>query len=235
MQIIFSNVFGCHSKSEFILNNAELINVSEEEYDIALSQGWLITAKQNKPHWYQSRSTRTRLSLTNYSFNNEFSVIDHTALANELDVVYTLYCKHKHYNKYFEVDEFLDIDQVIGYYDSTKLTAWTKLRQYSENSIESVLFAWDYTKPETHLGLTSLRCELAWAKQQGYEYFYMGPGYEKNSIYKSDIDGFEWWTGREWSQDTEEYTWLCKRDSKVASYHQIHSVLANLQPYRNNR
>jgi hypothetical protein len=233
MQIIFSNLFGCHSRSEFILNFPQLINVELEEYDRALEQGWLITAKNTQPHWYQSRSTRIELAATDYEFNNEFCVFSESCPWPELDIIYDKYCKHKNYKKYFEVGEFLPIDTVIGYYANDRLTAWTKLRTYSANSIESVMFAWDYADPDTHLGITSIRAEIAWAKKQDHRYFYMGPGYEKNSIYKSDLAGFEWWTGSSWSRDRDEYIWLCKRDSKIASYHQIHSVLANLQHGRN--
>ena len=169
MQIIFSNQFGCHSKSELILNYPELIDVAASEHNQALGQGWLLTIKNNNEHWYQCRSTRTKLSDTNYS----------------------------------------------------------------KESIESVQFVWDYSNPTSHLGLNSLRHEVAWAKESGYEYFYMGAGYEKNSIYKSEIDGFEWWTGREWSKDKDEYIYLCKRDSVISSCHQIHSALASLQHDRN--
>lgn len=232
MQIIFSTEFGCHSKNSVIVNTATLINVTDP--DQALEKGWLIEAKNSAPVWYQSRSTRVKLARTNYEYNNEFEFLPNNYDVVELDKIYTKYCDHKHYKKYFEVNSKLESDRIIGYFIDNKLTAWTKLRSYSEKSIESVLFVWDYSHPETHLGIKSLRSEIAWAKQQGYEYFYMGPGYEKNSIYKSDVDGFEWWTGSEWSTDINKYRYLCKRDSHVASYHQIHSVLANLQPYQNN-
>jgi hypothetical protein len=233
MQIIFSNKFGCHSKSELILSFPELIDVKPEEHDSALEQGWLVTAKNNQPTWYQSRSTRVKLSLSDYKFNNDFSIFTKPYPTDALDNIYNKYCEHKHYKKYFEIDQFLPIDIIVGYYNNQNLTAWTKLRTYSNASIESVLFVWDYANPESHLGLKSLRAEIAWAKEKGHKYFYMGPGYEKNSIYKADVDGFEWWTGREWSQDRDEYIWLCKRDSKIASYHQIHTALANLQHDRN--
>jgi hypothetical protein len=229
MQIIFSNKFGTHSKSSIILSYPELIDVSEYEIDIALDQGWLITAQKNREIWYQSRSTRTRLDQINYKFLNSWKILDHPYPVKLLDNIYNQYCLHKHYRKYFEVNEFLSRDIIMSYYLNDSMTAWTKLRKYSENAIESTLFVWDYQKPESHLGINSLRHELAWAKTQDYKYFYMGPGYEKNSIYKSDIDGFEWWTGREWSQDVDEYIWLCKRDSMIGSYAQLHTALANLQ------
>lgn len=229
MQIIFSNAFGCHSKSELILSYPQLINVSIAEYDNALNSGWLLSVKNKQPMWYQCRSTRVRLTECNYKFHNEFSIFEEPYNTELLDDIYTKYCNHKHYKKYFEVGEFLPIDSVIGYYVDNELTAWTKLRRYNSNSIESVMFAWDYKYPDSHLGVNSLKAEVAWAKEMGHIYFYMGPGYEKNSIYKSDIDGFEWWTGSEWSRDIDQYIWLCKRDSRIASHHQIHTVLANLQ------
>lgn len=232
MQIIFSNQFGCHSKSELILNYPELINVGIEEYNQALDQGWLLTVKNNKEHWYQSRSTRTKLSKTNYFKLTNASILNKPYPLDALDKIYDLYCSHKHFKKYFELGKFLANDIVFGYYNSD-LTAWSKLRHYSKESIESVQFVWDYSNPASHLGLHSLRHEIAWAKESSYEYFYMGAGYEKNSIYKSDVDGFEWWTGSEWSIDRDEYIYLCKRDSVISSCHQIHTALANLQHDRN--
>lgn len=233
MQIIFSNEFGCHSKSEVILNFPELINVALDEHDQALEQGWLLTIKNNKEHWYQSRSTRTKLSKTNYPKLKNVDILNKPYPLTVLDEIYDRYCAHKHFKKYFEVGHFLDTDIIFGYYEENNLTAWSKLRCYSNNSIESVQFVWDYSNPTSHLGLHSLKHEIAWAKESGYEYFYMGAGYEKNSIYKSDVDGFEWWTGREWSSDKDKYIYLCKRDSKISSYHQIHTALANLQHDRN--
>jgi hypothetical protein len=233
MQIIFSNQFGCHSKSELILNFPTLINVSKNEHNQALEQGWLLTIKDNKEYWYQNRSTRTKLSNTNYSKLSNVSILNKPYPSGALDKIYDAYCAHRHFKKYFELGVFLDSDILFGYYEGHNLTAWSKLRHYAKESIESVQFVWDYANPTSHLGLTSLRHEIAWAKESNYEYFYMGAGYEKNSIYKSDIDGFEWWTGSEWSLDKDEYIYLCKRDSVISSCHQIHSALAILQHDRN--
>jgi hypothetical protein len=44
---------------------------------------------------------------------------------------------------------------------------------------------------------------------------YMSSGYESCSIYKSDYQGFEWWTGLKWSKDVEHYRRLCYSDDKV--------------------
>jgi hypothetical protein len=208
--------------------------VSRDEHNQALSQGWLLTSKNNKEYWYQSRSTRTKLSDTTYSKLENALVLNEPYPLSAMDKIYDKFCDRKGFKKYFELDLILERDLIMGYYNGAILTAWSKLRHYSTESVESVFFAWDYSNSESYLGLASLRHEIAQAKDTGYEYFYMGSGYEKNSIYKSDVDGFEWWTGSEWSKDKDEYIFLCKRDSKISSCHQIHTALANLQQDRNN-
>ena len=52
-------------------------------------------------------------------------------------------------------------------------------------------------------------------------YAYLGPGYERSSIYKADIPGFEWWTGKEWSSDKEVFKDLCKNDSTIRSLNDL--------------
>jgi arginyl-tRNA--protein-N-Asp/Glu arginylyltransferase len=133
----------------------------------------------------------------------------------EMDHIYTAYCYYKKFKKYFEIGQFLDSDRFLAYYQNNALVAWTKMRPYSQRAIETTLFVWDYSNPETKLGTCSLQHEIAWAKSQGYEYVYLGPGYQRSSLYKADIQGFEWWTGSEWSKDTKLYTSLCARDSKI--------------------
>jgi hypothetical protein len=63
--------------------------------------------------------------------------------------------------------------------------------------------------------------EINWAKENNFKYVYLGPGYETGSIYKANIDGFEWWTGTEWSIDAVEYIRLCKRDSSIKTINQL--------------
>jgi hypothetical protein len=179
MQIIFSNQFGCHSKSELILNYPELINVAVNEHNQALEQGWSLTIKNNKKQWYQSRSTRTKLDSTTYSKLKNSNILNRPYPLETLDEIYDKYCAHRRYKKYFEVNEFLDNDILFGYYEKDKLTAWSKLRRYSVTSIESIQFVWDYSNPASHLGLNSLRHEISWAKDSGYKYFIWAPVMKK--------------------------------------------------------
>lgn len=234
MQIIFSHEFGTHSKSQVIYSNPELINVSVEEHNQCLVNGWLATAVNGQAKWYQSRSTRCLLSATNYALLENYEIVANPNY-EQLDKLYDDFCNHRHYTKYFEVNQYLDWDIIMGYYADSQLTAYTKLRRYSSSSIESTLFVWDYKDPQSHLGLRSLEHECAWAESQGYQYLYLGPGYEKNSIYKASIPGFEWWTGSQWSSDLDHYIWLCRRDSQIsANNQQVHAVHAILQHDRNS-
>ena len=142
-----------------------------------------------------------------------------------MDHIYTAYCYHKRFKKYFEVGQHLEQDQFMAYYtDAGDFVAWAKLRRYSDRAIETALFVWDYSLPASRLGSRSLEHEIAWAKQEGYEFVYLGPGYERSSLYKADIAGFEWWTGDVWSTDLDEYRRLCRRDSRIKLVSDLYDV-----------
>lgn len=224
MKIIFNHNFGHQEQGECFHFGCELVDVDHSEHDHALAQGFLMTVRNGQSHWYQSRSTRVCTDTTNYQ-----QIIDAVELQKplpivEMDHIYTSYCYYKKFKKYFEVGEILPKDRFIGYYQESAFVAWTKMRHYSARAIETTLFVWDYSKPETRLGTRSLEHEIAWAKDQGYQYVYLGPGYERSSCYKANIQGFEWWTGSDWSQDANEYISLCKRDSKIKSVSDLYDV-----------
>ena len=56
---------------------------------------------------------------------------------------------------------------------------------------------------------------------QGMEYVYLGGGYENMCIYKSMYQGFEWWTGSEWSKDKEAYKILCNSDTNTKDIYDL--------------
>jgi hypothetical protein len=217
MQLKFNHNFGQQEQGEFFHFDCELTGVLIEEYNTALEMGFLQTIKNNQIRWYQSRSTRIRTSATDYELLPTACIINDPTPAQftEMDHIYTSYCYYKKFKKYFEVGQRLSHDRFMAYYHDDIFIAWAKLRHYTDQAIETCLFVWDYSMPATRLGSRSLQHEIAWAKQQGYEYVYLGPGYEKSSIYKADAQGFEWWDGDVWSTDTDKYVWLCRRDSKI--------------------
>ena len=52
-------------------------------------------------------------------------------------------------------------------------------------------------------------------KELGVEFMYLGTSYESNSVKKADYPGFQWWTGRMWSSDRDEYVRLCHEETKA--------------------
>lgn len=217
MKVTFDHTFGQQEQGEFFHFGCNLTDVHPSEHDRALSQGFLVSIKNGHPVWYQCRSTRVSTDQVDYAMLTNAAELQEPLPLTEMDHIYTAYCYHKKFKKYFEIDQRLPQDRFIGYYRGHDLVAWTKMRHYSDQSIETCLFVWDYSDPESRLGVRSLEHEISWAKQQSYQFVYLGPGYEKSSIYKSDFAGFEWWTGREWSRDVDQYRWLCRRDSKISA------------------
>jgi hypothetical protein len=225
MKIQFSHNFGHQEQGECFHFGCNLVDVAPEEYDTALAMGFLLTVDQGQARWYQSRSCRVRTANTDYALIESARVMNKPLPVAEMDHIYTAYCYYKKFKKYFEVGEHLPLDQFMAYYnDNKEMVAWAKLRHYTPRSIETALFVWDYSVPASRLGTCSLEHEIAWAKQAGYEFVYLGPGYERSSLYKADIQGFEWWDGVEWRNDTEQYRQLCRRDSKIKSVADLYDV-----------
>lgn len=226
MKIKFDHNFGHQEQGEFFHFGCELVDVAPVEYNAALEMGFLQTIENSQVRWYQSRSTRVATSATNYKLMTDATLLlDPTpGQFTEMDHIYTAYCYYKKFKKYFEIGQRLSNDRFMAYYQNDVFVAWAKLRHYTDQAIETSLFVWDYSLPSTKLGTTSLEHEIAWAKQSGYEYVYLGPGYERSSIYKADIQGFEWWTGDVWSSDADYYRWLCRRDSKIKISSDLYDV-----------
>jgi arginyl-tRNA--protein-N-Asp/Glu arginylyltransferase len=97
------------------------------------------------------------------------------------------------------------------------MVAFTKFYMY-QGGIESAIFCWDYSNPKVSLGIAIQTKEVEFAREQGMEYLYLGPGYEVSSIYKSRFPGFEWWTGKEWCTDIPQYVQLCQRDTEMKQH-----------------
>jgi len=226
MKIQFNHNFGHQEQGECFHFGCELIEVAPEEFDNALNFGFLLTVDQGNLRWYQSRSTRVRTADTDYQLLEDTRLISEPTSAElvEMDHIYTAYCYYKKFKKYFEVGHRLNQDRFMAYYQQGAWVAWAKLRHYTANAIETCLFVWDYSLPATKLGNRSLEHEIAWAKQEGYEFVYLGPGYERSSLYKADIKGFEWWNGADWSTDIDQYRWLCRRDSKIKAVSDLYGV-----------
>ena len=89
------------------------------------------------------------------------------------------------------------------------------MRDVGSNSVFSTQFAWDYENPKLYLGKYANLAEIDYCIENNKDFMYLGLGYERSCLYKADYKGFEFWTGQEWSNDTEHYKWLCERDSTI--------------------
>lgn len=132
---------------------------------------------------------RINLSKTNYKELDSYKILDNTNYS-EIFLIYKTYCAYKNFDSVTPLFiEDLTINETIGYYNDSKLVAFSLITLYkSKNSVSAIQFAWDYAHPSLRLGINSLKSECARYKRLGYSYLYLGEAHE----YKKQIDGFEY-------------------------------------------
>jgi hypothetical protein len=111
-------------------------------------------------------------------------------VVKQLNGIYHRYCVHKQFRSVmpiFDSEYYNDRNDIIGYYDQEKLVAFSLIRRYDEDNIESVQFACDYENPRLRLGIESLKTECAIYRDRGFRYLYLDYAHE----YKKNIQGFE--------------------------------------------
>ena len=132
---------------------------------------------------------RIDLSKINYSQIDSAELIVDPDIS-KLKNIFKRYCDYK---KFISVEPMWDCEftwphnDVIGYYDSTNLVAWSVVTKYNKDDVYSVQFAWNYVNPELRLGIKSIEHECAYYKSLGYKYYYLGEAHK----YKQNIQGFE--------------------------------------------
>jgi len=241
MHTVIETYFGKQENREIIFNDISLEGVWHHTEHKALEQGFLVDKANGEDYWYMSRSTRVCTAETNYEeYNEQWEIVDELTpvYKKRLEKILNIYIKKHSFTDYGRTLSTSNRAKFFIYYHKNEIVAFTKMQFYPNviqtgyqiwpyKGVETFMFAWDYANPELRLGEATLHHEIAWAKKYknpgaggdvGYEYLYTGPGYERSSIYKADVDGFEWWTGMEWSKDVKKYKELCRRDSKIRSF-----------------
>ncbi len=61
---------------------------------------------------------------------------------------------------------------------------------------------------ELSLGKWIMYQTIVLAKEQNKQYLYLGTSYTKNSLYKGDFNGFEFWDGVTWNKDKKLLAYL---------------------------
>ena len=132
---------------------------------------------------------RIDLTKTNYS-QLESAKIILDIIPNTLREIFKKYCDHNNFTSVepmWDLEFTLSHNDVIGYYDSTKMVAWSVVTKYNKEDVYSVQFSWDYANPGLRLGIKSIEHECAYYKSLGYKYYYLGEAHK----YKQNFQGFE--------------------------------------------
>jgi len=225
MKITYSHYYGAQEKHNLQLYHANLQCEPHEEAE-ALENGWL----WYNGGWYQSRSTRIVLKDWKYYqtvYNYDVRFVD--TPSEEYKKVWEKYLYDKKFEPLYDPFVASDRDAWMEYYwrgctFPDALRGFTKFVKYN-GGLESQFNAY-VVHVQWEFGQEMLHHEVQYAQSLGLQHLYIGSGYEKSSIYKAHLNGFEWWNGVEWKNDKNEYIELCKRDSSIATLQDL-SNLAN--------
>ena len=132
---------------------------------------------------------RINLEKTDYQVLTNWKYISNPDYL-QLNQIYLKYCQYKKFSSVMPLfpSEFFDVNNdVLGYYDHNELVAFSLMKRFDNSNVEAIQFAWTYHKPQSRLGIESLKNECAIYKNRGFKYLYLGGADE----YKKQIDGFE--------------------------------------------
>ena len=249
MELIFDHTLGKQEHSDLVLCRPMAIVDTDEEHE-ALDHGWLALDHpvMKQEVWYQSRSTRINLDLykpryTKHQWDGRdigFKIIDASEMVRLLGLphIHEQYLKREGFSRdRTPFAHYHDRDQFVIFYVGTadNIIGFTKQKRYKwEMDHYSTIDTYDSRdlaglESAIHANTVAvsditLDMEIEWASMNDVSYFYMGPGYERSSLYLANFRGFEWWTGTTWSTDKRQYRRLCERDSRVERF----SDLGNL-------
>jgi hypothetical protein len=223
MRVEFSHVYGEQEKFDIHVALPKLILEDTPETE-ALALGWTIF----NGTWYQLRSTR----IDTHSYPEKYRDIkghvaelnDEFKLTAEHESVYDTFREKKKFEQHYRIDTDLERAAEVAIRKNGSLVAFTKLIRYTDG-LESQFTVWDYAEPRLSIGKKILDYEVAFARKMGLRYLYIGPGYGEGSSYKASFEGFEWWTGSQWSADKDKYTELCRRDSSIGDLSMLSRIM----------
>jgi hypothetical protein len=132
---------------------------------------------------------RIDLTKTTYSIILDAHLLNPVPI-DEINRVYKAYCLHKNFKSIMPMvlGRFsIPNTEVFGYYDQSKLIAWSMYRIWDSESIVIDHHAWDYSNPKQRIGLYSLQNECALYRNRGYRSMY----FESVEPYMLSLQGFE--------------------------------------------
>lgn len=72
---------------------------------------------------------------------------------------------------------------------------------------------YDSSLASQSLGMWLMIQEARQAQEQGKDFLYLGTCYGPSSVYKTNFDGIEWWSGSDWSTDKKRLKSLARAEA----------------------
>jgi hypothetical protein len=241
MKLFFNHVVGKVTDLDFYYSPVYAHFETHEEEE-AVNSGWLINewdlSKERK--WFQSRVVRLDLSQWCPSDKDLKMVSDspvralhmplvraNNSILKAMREVFAKYVARKGFDVPLNWENMLVCNGpgtdpghkgLALYYHNDVIIGWVIYRVYA-GTLCSLQFAWDYEDPTLELGKLSQFWEMDVCRLRGIRYHNLCSGYEKSSIWKSKLPGFEWWTGTKWSKDKKLYKTLCENETDLRLVH----------------
>jgi hypothetical protein len=132
---------------------------------------------------------RIDLTKTTYQASVSWQYLRDPDIA-QLNDIYRTYCIYRHFGSVMPIfdSQYRDPDtDVIGYYDTERLVAFSLIKRYDTENALCAQFAWTYSRPRLRLGIESLKTECAIYRERGFRYLYL----DQAHLYKQGFEGFE--------------------------------------------
>jgi hypothetical protein len=207
MKIFYEHQYGKIETQNLQISNIYASDVGADEQEHALEQGFL---QLTENLWYNCRSTRIIPYAINLTHTFEVRHVTNILDIQHYLIIYEKFLLAKGFKSIDEDRLFLENDSVIEYYQNNILVGFSKIRNYTE-SVELNLHC--HVLSNKHFSYLTLQYEIDCYKDK--KYVYLGPGYERSSIYKCNLTNFEWFDGQAWHTDKALYTDCCMEDSSL--------------------
>lgn len=218
MKIWYEHLFGKLDKQDIQFMRV-WADVHPEESDEALAQGFI----QLEDAWQQVRAVRIHIETFVQKAKQpktdpdiiaeKIYGLEATLMMPQLMPIYETYLDHHGYTM-LEPNPLEDIghaDTVWLYKLHNDLIGFSVWTTYMK-SLDNWQMAWNYADFKLQLGKYSLWHEILHAHELGYKWFYLGASYDKSCKWKASIPGFEWWNGKEWSDNKDTYKDAIQKD-----------------------
>ena len=253
MKVFFDHIAGNSSNRELVYSPATAV-FDESEYEFAVQNGWHIAEswgvedfgwfndvrKSGSQVWYQARSTRIEVSKFLERSRHRKKIrkakiscsveVDVSSISQELWGIYNSYLQYKGFSNFYEKSDDLftelygDRKYLVYRDENKKLIAFSVVEIVSQSVAVAPQFAWDYSNPALGLGSLNKFFQFRLLNDLSVSHLYMGNSYELASLGKMKWPGFQWWTGRGWSDDKELFSFLLEQESKMKTLDDLYAV-----------